>query len=59
VAEHGADVNAKDNYGMTPLHIASRKGHIDVVKLLGGLGADIDPRNDLNETPLHFAAGNG
>ena len=28
----GADVEAKDNYGWTPLHLASRNNHIEIAK---------------------------
>jgi ankyrin repeat protein len=40
---HGADVNAKDNLGGTPLHCAaSFRGHRSAVELLVSHGADID-----------------
>jgi ankyrin repeat protein len=32
--EKGADINAKDNYGKTPIDIAHEKGRNDIVKLL-------------------------
>ncbi|KAL8572883.1 hypothetical protein ACOMHN_011132 [Nucella lapillus] len=36
---HGADVNAKDSFGRTPLFYANRGGHRDVIKLLVDNGA--------------------
>ena len=30
----GAEINAKNNDGQTPLFVASRYGHMDVVELL-------------------------
>ncbi len=36
----GADVNGKDEYGMTALLYASKEGHTEVVKLLLENGAD-------------------
>ncbi len=38
----GADVNAKDNYGRTPLSLAAYRGKTDVAELLISKGADID-----------------
>ena len=43
----------------TPLHYASRDGHIDIVKLLVDLGADIEVRTDFGSTPLHLASYRG
>ncbi|MGD8499618.1 MAG: ankyrin repeat domain-containing protein [Phycisphaerales bacterium] len=58
----GADVNAKDEDGYTPLSIAALRGHKDVVELLLAKGADINARVDDDErgaggwTSLHAAA---
>ena len=32
--ENGANPNAKNNDGWTPLHIAAYKGHVEIVKIL-------------------------
>ena len=52
----GADVNARNNYGDTPLHEASCHGHMDVVRALLAAGADLGARNDDGYTPLHEAS---
>ena len=55
----GADVNAKDKYGWTPLSCASRNGHLDVVIALMGAGADLNAKTNDGSTLLHFASYNG
>jgi ankyrin repeat protein len=41
------------------LHAASRRGPLDVVKLLLERGADPNARNDEGQTPLHIASQEG
>ncbi|XP_023036985.1 transient receptor potential cation channel subfamily A member 1 isoform X4 [Drosophila willistoni] len=49
-------LNEKDNMGCSPLHYASRDGHIRSLENLIRLGACINLKNNNNESPLHFAA---
>lgn len=49
-------LNARDNTGCSPLHYASRDGHIRSLHSLISLGASINVKNKFNESPLHFAA---
>ena len=51
----GADVNAKDNWGWTPLHYAALKGHKEIAELLIAKGADMNAVGDLGRTPLDLA----
>jgi ankyrin repeat protein len=67
--EYDADINARDEYGWTPLFDASRGRHFkdgSVLRLLLERGADVNARavkatpvSTLGSTPLHFASENG
>jgi hypothetical protein len=50
------NVNVKDLYGSTPLHWATRNGHIEIARLLLQNGADVNARCIIGITPLHFSA---
>ncbi|KAF3903899.1 Ankyrin-3 [Dactylellina cionopaga] len=51
--------NWVDKDGKTALHIASEKGHNQLVELLLGCGAAMDIQDSMEQTPLHLAAQNG
>lgn len=54
--ENGANVHARDDGGLIPLHNACSFGHAEVVQLLLRHGADPNARDNWNYTPLHEAA---
>ncbi|XP_075241022.1 transient receptor potential cation channel subfamily A member 1 homolog isoform X2 [Convolutriloba macropyga] len=54
-----ADVNAKDRYGCTALHMASYKGNKAALVDLLECGADIQCKDETDMTPLHMAASYG
>ena len=51
----GADVNAKDDGGWSPLHSASTLGHKKIAELLIDKGADVNVKNDFGQPPLDWA----
>ncbi len=56
--DEGADVNAINIYGQTPLIITAHRRNISVgvAKMLVEAGADINYSDDKMETPLYVAA---
>lgn len=52
----GSDLNAKDEYGSTPLTIAATFGKTEVARALIEAGADVNLQNNEGSTPLHTAA---
>jgi ankyrin repeat protein len=50
----GEDVNAKDEFGFTPLLHAAARGHKEIVELLIAEGADVNAKDDVSGTPLHL-----
>ena len=52
----GAYLEAKDNYGVTPLQRAAQVGHHETLVLLLEHGADVSSKNNVGATPLHIAA---
>jgi len=57
--EHGAEVEALDWSGRTPLHWAAQFGLVDVADLLIQSGAGVDRQGKDGATPLHWAARGG
>jgi ankyrin repeat protein len=60
VVEHSQDVNTRGfNKKETPLHVASRRGHVEVAQLLLELGADAEAQDHDRSTPLLLASKDG
>ena len=53
LVDKGADIEAKNNGGYTPLDSAVGSNSIDMTRLLIEKGADINTRSNAGSTPLH------
>jgi ankyrin repeat protein len=57
---HGAIVNARDKFDLTPLHWATLRNNKDIAKLLLDHGADVNAKDNTDgDTPLILAAASG
>jgi len=54
---HGADIEAHDKNGDTPLHRAVKCGHVDMVAFLLSQGADVQAKTKSGQTPWQMARG--
>lgn len=57
VEEHGADVNARDLNGFTPLHHAAARGDNELIHYLVGQGADVTAVSRQGQTTADMANG--
>ena len=57
--KHGAEVDARNDSGESPLHLACYAGQLLIVDMLLDKGADINALNMYLETPLFYAAKRG
>ena len=53
--QHGANVNAKGESDLTPLHTAAARGNIEAVTLLLEHGADINATTTDGKKPISYA----
>ncbi|KAI8603372.1 ankyrin repeat-containing domain protein [Dissophora ornata] len=49
----GTPVSQHDLHGCTPLHLAARRGHLEMVMVLLQLGGDVNSRGERQWTALH------
>lgn len=53
------DVKSPRTDGFTPLHCATKRDNVEIIKQLLSRGADCNAKSELNDTPLHLAVTKG
>ncbi len=56
VNNYSADISARLLDDFTALHLATDKGHLEIVSILIDSGADVNSRTKIGRTPLHLAS---
>ena len=59
IGEHPEHVNARGGRDETPMHVAARAGHVDILSILHEHGADLEGRGIIGQRPLHRATMGG
>ncbi len=59
LVENGADVNVKQQMGVTPLHSAAQNGNLELIILLLEKGAVVDVRMEGGKLPADLARDKG
>ncbi|ACE06627.1 hypothetical protein Aasi_1317 [Candidatus Amoebophilus asiaticus 5a2] len=60
--DRGLPLSLKNRLGEVPLHIAVRKGYVEIVRLLLEYGVDVNTKSSISQrskSPLYIAAGKG
>ena len=53
--EFGADADARDGTGCTPMHVAAAKHESEAARILWRMGADVNARDNAGFTPVERA----
>ena len=59
LVQSGVNVDTRSDIGETPLILATRNGHDEVVRFLLTQDANVDAQNDAGESPLYIASESG
>ena len=55
----GADIEARDAAGATPLLIATHRNNVDAARALIDAGADVNAKDNINDSPYLYAGARG
>lgn len=54
--DQGVDINAKDDFGQTPLHLAVNHENVKIIELLINQGADVNGVDANGNTPIFMVS---